>query len=100
MTENVHTDAREISFQQLLDRLAPGTRLTVVFYSMLGEECRRHRIVTSVGDNVVRLRTGPSENEAIVEIVYAPGRRIFALTDGFLLVFDSGITTRYYWGHV
>jgi hypothetical protein len=84
----------------LIARLAPGSRLTLVFKSALGEECRRHRIVEYADRNIVRLATAPPEKEPSVEIVFGHRDRIFLLRDGFVLVSESGICTLYVWGHV
>ena len=102
MMQDVKTDAREITIQELVELLAPGTRLTLIFTLARGGECRRHRTVVSAETNVIRLATVLPETEPFVEIEFWPGHRIFALEDGFLLAFQGGITrgTRYAWGHV
>lgn len=101
MTEGVDTGWREISIEELLDRLTPGTRLTLICKSTSGEEYRRHRTVQRVDKNMVRLRTVPREkNDPIVEIVFIPGDRVILAADGFLLLFRGGNRSRYLWGHV
>jgi hypothetical protein len=102
MTKDLGIDARAIIIQGLVEQLAPGTRLTLVFNSAQGTERRRHRIVISADTNVVRLATVPPESEPYVEIEFWPGDRVVVLSDGFMLLPFQGDTTgsRYVWGHV
>ncbi len=100
MPKDDDIDSRACDIHELVDRLAPGSQLTLIFTSALGEECRRHRVVEHADKNIVRLATVPPEKEPVVEIVFWPGHRIFVLSDGFMLVSRSGIGSRYAWGHV
>jgi hypothetical protein len=100
MAKGVDRDSSAIRIRELVERLAPGTRLTLIFQSALGEECRRHRIVECAKGTIVRLATLPPEEEPIVEIVFGPGDRVALLSDGFTVVSRSGIGSRYAWGHI
>ncbi len=100
MAKDDDIDSGASSIHELVDRLVPGTRLTLIFTSALGEECRRHRIVEFADSNIVRLATVLPEKEPFVEIVFAQGDRIFWLRDGFVLVSEDWIGSRYSWGHV
>jgi hypothetical protein len=100
MAKDDDIDSGASGIHELVERLVPGTRLTLIFRSALGEECRRHRIVEFADGNIVRLATVLPEKEPFVEIVFAPGDRIFWLRDGFVLVSEDGIGGWYFWDHV
>ena len=100
MAKDVDINSRANGIRELVDRLRTGTRLTLIFQSALGEECRRHRIVISADSHIVRLATVPPEQEPVVEIVFWPGDRVFLRSDGFMLVSQHGTGARYVWGHV
>jgi hypothetical protein len=100
MAKDVDIGFRATCIHELVDRLAPGTRLTLKFQSALGEECRRHRVVISADNHIVRLATVLPETEPVVEIVFWPGDRVFLLSDGFMLVSQCGTGARYVWGRV
>ena len=90
-------EGREISIQELLDRIPPGTELTLVFRSASGIECRRHRIVeyaTAVG---VCLATEPPEPERFVSTFSSREIKSVTSSDGFILKSDD-VRSRYLWG--
>jgi hypothetical protein len=100
MTKDAPLDATEITIEELVDRLAPGTLLTLIFRSAQGTDCRRHRVVNWANTRVVRLSTLRPETEPFVDIVFWPGDRVYLLQDGFVLAFAGEIGSRYIWGHV
>jgi hypothetical protein len=100
MSKHVPVDEREISIQELVQRLKPGTKLTLLIVSTCGRESRRHRVVQGTDGDVVRLATVPRQNtEPFVEIVFGAGDRAFLQRDGFALVASNGIGSQYVWGH-
>ncbi len=100
MAKDVDINSRANGIREVVDRLAPGTRLTLIFRSALGEECRRHRIVICADSQIVRIATVPPEKEPVVEIEFWPGDRVVLRSDGFMLVSPCGTSARYVWGHV
>jgi hypothetical protein len=86
MVENGADCGQEISVEKLVERLPPGTKLTLIFVSAIGRECRRHRVVEFADGCHVRLAVLPRpKKEPVVEIIFRPGDRIFLLSDGIRL---------------